>query len=172
MAAIGDASESAAAEQRQSRTEGRSGPPAQISAGVRRPALIASAVKRLSEGQCLALLARAHIGRLALITPEEWPAIFPMDFVLHDGRLFLRSGPGQKLYHLARNNRVCFETEGDDGGFRWSVVVRGVARRLDRDDEIEASGVLSLVSTSPTSKYDFIEITPVAVTGRSFRPQR
>ena len=109
---------------------------------------------------------------LEAVLLTERPDIFPMDYLASGRHLFLRSGPGQKLVDLARNPHVAFEAEGDAEGFRWSVVLRGTARRLDRDDEIEASGVLDLRSTSPTGKYDYLEIAPVTLTGRRFRPQR
>ncbi|WP_194395955.1 pyridoxamine 5'-phosphate oxidase family protein [Microbacterium atlanticum] len=146
--------------------------PARILAGAVHPALIATAVEDVPDAGCWDLLAGAHVGRLAVIGADGRPDIFPMDYLVSDRHLFLRTAPGLKLRHLARNPFVAFEAEGDADGFRWSVVVRGAARRLDRDDEIEASGVLDLRSTSPTGKYDYLEITPDAVTGRRFRPQR
>lgn len=135
-------------------------------------ALIATAIDELDEAECWMLLAGAHVGRLAVIGSDERPDIFPMDYLVSAGRVFVRSGPGQKLKDLARNLHVAFQADEDADGFRWSVVLRGTARRLDRDDEIEASGVLDLQSTSPTGKYDYVEIAPVTVTGRRFRPQR
>lgn len=137
------------------------------------PALVATAVESLAEDRCWALLPTAHIGRLAILAPDGSPDIFPMDYRVHDRRLFVRSEPGTKLQNLVRTPTVALEAEGlTDDGFLWSVVVRGNARRLDADDEIEASGVLELRSTSPTTKDDFVEIAPKTVTGRSFRPQR
>ena len=41
---------------------------------------------------------------------------------------------------LAGGADVAFEADGVDQSFRWSVVVHGRSRRLDADDEIEASG--------------------------------
>lgn len=146
--------------------------PARILPAPVHAALIATAVEDVPEAECWVLLAGGHLGRLAVIGADERPDIFPMDYLASGRHLFLRTGPGQKLVDLARNPHVAFEAEGDAEGFRWSVVLRGTARRLDRDDEIEASGVLDLQSTSPTGKYDYLEIAPVTLTGRRFRPQR
>jgi hypothetical protein len=42
---------------------------------------------------------------------------------------------------------------------------------MDTDADIEASGILSLISSSPTQKDNFIRLTPDTVTGRRF-PKR
>jgi hypothetical protein len=70
---------------------------------------------------------------------------------------------------IAARPGVAFETDGQDPLSHWSVVLKGTARRMDSDAEILESGVQNLVSASPTSKHDFIRITPDTVTGRRFR---
>lgn len=141
-------------------------PPAPV-----RRALPATAVTPLSEDRCWELLASAHVGRLALIRPDARPDIFPMDYLVHDQTIYIRSAPGLKLFSIAQDPEVAFEVDGEGDGHTWSVVVQGDARRLDRDDEIEASGVLELHSTSPTGKFNYVEITPLSISGRTFRPQ-
>lgn len=136
------------------------------------PAITASAVEKLTPEQCWALLPTAHVGRLALTHADGAPDIFPMDFVATGEHLFVRSAPGVKLFRMARQPEVAFEVEGESDGFVWSVVARGRAHRLDRDDEIEASGILSLATSSPTNKWNYVRIHPETLTGRRFRPQR
>ena len=136
-----------------------------------RLALTATAVHPLSEDRCWELLAESRIGRLALVRSDGGPDLFPMDYLVHDRRIFLRTAPGTKLFSLAHEHRVAFEVEGRDAGMLCSVVVHGTADRLDADDEIEESGVLDLVSTSPTGKHNYIRITPAEVTGRAFHPR-
>jgi hypothetical protein len=128
------------------------------------------AIEVLPEAECWRLLVHGRLGRLAVDATDGAPDIFPVNYVASpDRRLYLRSAPGSKLMAIAALPAVAFEIDGytDDGA--WSVVVRGVAERLDADDEIEASGVLQLVSWSPTAKHDFVRITPRTISGRSFR---
>lgn len=137
-----------------------------------RAALTASAVEVIDVDECWELLAREHIGRLALIRTDATPDIFPTDYLVHERQIFLRSAPGSKLFQLARNPRVAYEVEGFDDGFMWSVVVHGLARRLAADDEIEDAGIHEFATSIPTSKDNFLRITASDITGRRFRPQR
>ena len=121
--------------------------------------------ERLSPEECWRLLSRAHVGRVAVHTDGEID-IFPINFVAKRGEIFFRSAPGSKLMDIASNPVVAFESDGRRPAHRWSVVVRGIAQRLDRDDEIEASGVLGLHTATPTEKWNYVRIRPASVTGR------
>lgn len=128
-------------------------------------------VEELTTAECWRLVEACDLGRLALDAADGRPDVFPINYLVHNGNLFLRSAPGTKLRSIAQNPAVAFEVDGADDRFHWSVVIRANADRMDTDSEIEASGVLDLVSASPTEKFDFVRLTPVAVTGRRF-PRR
>lgn len=128
-------------------------------------ALTVRMTERLSPEECWRLLSRAHVGRVAVHTDGEID-IFPINFVATRGEIFFRSAPGSKLMDIASNPVVAFESDGRRPGHRWSVVVRGIAQRLDRDDEIEASGVLDLHTVTSTEKWNYVRIRPTSVTGR------
>ncbi len=121
----------------------------------------------LTELECWRLLSRGRIGRLA-ISIDGHPDIFPVNFLARDGRIFFRSAPGSKLQAVAESPIVAFECDGRGLRRRWSVVVKGTAHRLDRDDEIERSGVLALTTATDTEKWNYVRIDPVSVTGRRF----
>lgn len=128
------------------------------------------AVQVLPDAECWRLLVHSRLGRLAVDAADGAPDIFPVNFVASPDRcLYFRSAPGSKLMAITAHPSVALEIDGYDESVAWSVVVRGVADRLYADDEIEASGVLRLVSWSPTAKHDFVRITPRTMTGRSFR---
>lgn len=128
------------------------------------------AVEVLTDAECWRLLVHSKLARLAVDAMDGAPDIFPVNYVAsQDRRLYVRSAPGSKLRAIAAHPSVALEIDGYDDAVAWSVVVRGVAERLDADDEIEASGVLQLVTWSPTAKHDFVRITPNATTGRRFR---
>ena len=128
-------------------------------------------VEELDTAECWRLLATASLGRLAVDGHDGRPDLFPVNFVVHSGNLFVRSAPGSKLRSIAKHPAVAFEVDGETTRYHWSVVVRAVAHRMDTDADIEASGILDLVSSSPTSKDNFIRLTPDTITGRRF-PKR
>ncbi|GAA1997150.1 pyridoxamine 5'-phosphate oxidase family protein [Microbacterium ulmi] len=125
-------------------------------------------IEKLNTAECWRLLERARLGRLALKGLDGAPDVFPMNFLVHSGCIYLRSAPGSKLLDIVEHPEAAFEVDGESAAQRWSVVVRGSVQRLDADDEIHESGVLDLVSWSPTGKHDFIRLAPTAVTGRRF----
>jgi nitroimidazol reductase NimA-like FMN-containing flavoprotein (pyridoxamine 5'-phosphate oxidase superfamily) len=128
----------------------------------------ASAIEQLSASECWALLQRTALGRLAVINADGGPDIFPVNYVPHEGSLFIRTARDAKLLHIAHHPMVAFEIDGETDDAYWSVVVRGSAERVTRDDEIRESGVRALRSWSPTSKRFVIRLTAHSVTGRRF----
>jgi nitroimidazol reductase NimA-like FMN-containing flavoprotein (pyridoxamine 5'-phosphate oxidase superfamily) len=125
-------------------------------------------VEELETAQCWQLLEAEEIGRLAIEGQEGRPDVFPVNYLVHDGNVFIRSAPGTKLRSIAKNPAVAFEIDGETTNYHWSVVVHATATRLDVEEEIEASGVRELVSASPTAKENVIRLTPVRITGRRF----
>ena len=128
----------------------------------------ATKVERLSASECWAYLQDAQLGRLAVINADGSPDVFPVNHLAHEGSLFIRTARDAKLLHIAHHPMVAFEVDGATDDAFWSVVVRGPAERVTRDDEIRDSGVRRLVSWSPTSKFFVIRITANIVTGRRF----
>lgn len=127
------------------------------------------AVDKLSTTECWRLLARGELGRLAVTGIDGSPDVFPVNYLVHSGAVYIRSAPGAKLIDITAHREVAFEVDGENAASRWSVVIRGDAHRLDTDAEIEESGILHLASWSPTGKYNYIRITATSVTGRRFR---
>lgn len=126
-------------------------------------------VERLSTAECWEYLKQAEFGRLAVINVDGAPDIFPVNHLTYEGSLFVRTARDAKLMHIAHHPLVAYEVDGATDDVRWSVVVRGHAERLARDDEIRDSGVRELASASPTAKLFAMKITASAVTGRRFR---
>jgi hypothetical protein len=129
------------------------------------------AVEELTTAECWRLVEASTLGRLAVDGLDGRPDLFPLNFVVRDGNLFVRSGPGKKLRSITQRPAVAFEVDGGDEHHHWSVVIRADAKRMDTDADIRASGILDLVSLNPTPKHIFIRLTPLSVTGRRF-PQR
>lgn len=117
------------------------------------------------ESECWALLDTVSVGRLA-VSSEDGADIFPITHHVHEGAVYFRTAPGAKLAAVVANPRVAFEADGSRDDRPWSVVVRGVAHRLDRDDEIVASGVLDVITPAGGDQWNYVRIDPLAVTGR------
>lgn len=113
------------------------------------------------------LLAGSELGRLAVSVGDQ-PEIFPVNYLAHDGVVLLRTAQGSKLVSLTINRNVALETDGYTDNDAWSVIVKGKARALQDEAEVDAARKLPLQSWIPTIKYVFVEITPDEVTGRRF----
>jgi hypothetical protein len=96
----------------------------------------------LDPPECLRLLAVAakedRIGRLA-VTDGQSPLVVPLNFIFHDRGVLVRVGPG-RMSELAPGSLVAFEVDRveTDRGMAWSVLVRGLASKVDAgplDDE-------------------------------------
>ncbi|HAQ59103.1 MAG TPA: pyridoxamine 5-phosphate oxidase [Microbacterium sp.] len=135
----------------------------------------AHSFEHLSPAECWRLLSEPAVGRLAVSGTDGMPDVFPLNVLAHDGALYARSAEGSKLSVIGEHPEAAVEVDGDDGEFRWSVVVRGTAIRLDMDvdaatdAEIEASGVLRLASVNPGGKPYVICVRPASISGRRIR---
>lgn len=125
-------------------------------------------VETLDERECWELLELAPIGRIALAAGGEID-IFPINFAVHAGCLWFRTAPGTKLLELTINPSVAVEIDGWDEGEAYSVVVKGVAERLEHGDDIEEAQRLGLTPWVPTPKNRWVRVRPSLISGRRFR---
>ena len=85
----------------------------------------------LSRDECVALLSRHDVGRIAF-TFQDRVDIQPINYVYDAGWLYGRTSEGTKLETIAHNRWVAFEVDEVRGPFDWvSVVVHGAFYRLD-----------------------------------------
>ncbi len=124
-------------------------------------------ITQLTDSECWRLLSEAEVGRLAL-APAGEVDVFPVNFVVSNGALYFRTAPGDKLLELSVNPDVAFEIDGWDDTSAYSVVVKGVAERLESQLEIDEADRLPLAPWIPTLKYRWVRLNPTAVSGRSF----
>lgn len=89
--------------------------------------------RELSETECLALLGRNHVGRLAF-AHDNRVDIEPIHYVSWDGWIFGRTSAGAKLEALKHRPWVAFEVDEVRSIFDWkSVVVHGTIYLLPED---------------------------------------
>ena len=117
----------------------------------------------LTEQECLELLASRSVGRLAYVARAGVPDVVPVNYVLRDGAVVLRTGPGPKLQAAERRELVAFEVDHVDEQTRtgWSVVVHGRASVLEDEP---AAGAPEPWASGP--REQLVLITPRRTTGR------
>ncbi|GAA1224238.1 pyridoxamine 5'-phosphate oxidase family protein [Rhodoglobus aureus] len=125
-------------------------------------------VEELDQETCWELLRTASLGRIAVSFQGE-PEIYPVNFIAVDKRLLLRTAQGTKLLKLTINDKVALETDSVGAHSAWSVVVKGTARAIESQNEIDAANALPLHPLIPTLKYVWVEIKPTEITGRRFQ---
>lgn len=123
-------------------------------------------VTELPLDECWELL-RAHaMGRLAFHLGDQ-VNITPINYVVDKDTLLFRTAEGSKLLGVVMNENVAFEIDGESGNSAWSVIVRGTAKLLDEFAAHRADD-LPLRPWVGSYKYNVVEITPTAITGRRF----
>ncbi|KAA8946816.1 pyridoxamine 5'-phosphate oxidase family protein [Mycobacterium sp.] len=122
----------------------------------------------LSVTESWRLLASVALGRLVTSVHGE-AEIFPVNFVVQRRTVLFRTAEGTKLVSTAINNRVLFEADDHNAAEGWSVIVKGTARMLRTDEEIEEAERAQLLPWTATVKRHYVRILPISVTGRRFR---
>ncbi|MFD8879649.1 pyridoxamine 5'-phosphate oxidase family protein [Corynebacterium xerosis] len=130
---------------------------------------IADVIQNLSDEESLELLATKTFGRLVVRRNDDMD-LFPLNYLVHEGEIYFRTAEGSKLFSLTLNNDVLFEADNVDGDSQeaWSVVVKGTARTLTSNAEIEAADQLPLKPWLPTLKYNYVVVSPNEISGRKF----
>jgi uncharacterized protein len=91
-------------------------------------------IRALERGECDAILARNHVGRIAY-AQHNHVDIEPLHYVYHDGWLYGRTSQGAKLQATGTTwAPVAFEVDEVEELFRWrSVVVHGGFYTIEDD---------------------------------------
>ncbi len=124
----------------------------------------------LTELECLDLLRSATIGRL-VFTDGALPAVQPMNFLVEDRSILLRTSSGATWSATADGTVVAFEVDELDLENRrgWDVTVVGRARRVSDPAERERMATLPLRSWAPGPRDEFVRIGIEVVSGRRLR---
>ena len=112
--------------------------------------------QELTREESLALLTSMPVGRM-VFTQHALPAVLPVNFLVDQGRIVVRTGHGQGLAAAVRGAVVAFEVDDFEAASRqgWSVLVTGRATEVDDPLELERLRALpllpGLVDSSTTS---------------------
>jgi uncharacterized protein len=122
----------------------------------------------LPEHECWELMSGVALGRL-VTSVDGLPEIFPVNFVVQHRSVLFRTAEGTKLVSTAINNRVLFEVDEHNVAEGWSVIVKGRARSLRTDEQIEEAERAQLLPWVSSEKTHYVRVVPDMVTGRRFR---
>jgi nitroimidazol reductase NimA-like FMN-containing flavoprotein (pyridoxamine 5'-phosphate oxidase superfamily) len=121
----------------------------------------------LPESECWNLMSQSALGRL-VTTVAGQPEIFPVNFVVQHKTVLFRTAEGTKLVSSAINNNVLFEVDDHNAVGGWSVIVKGIARSMRTDAEIDEAERAQLLPWTATVKQHYVRIRPLSITGRRF----
>ena len=126
-----------------------------------------SEIRELPEERCWELLAQHDVGRLAVSVMNR-PDIFPVNYVVADESIVVRSAPGQKFAAATLGTAVAFEVDALDEATKtgWSIVCKGPAESIENLAEWIEAQDLDIDNWAPGSKQRFLRIVPESVTGR------
>jgi hypothetical protein len=118
----------------------------------------------LTQEECLELLRRCTVGRLAVAAPGSAPLVVPVNYVVDGEAIVFRSRPGEKLDLLARGP-VSFQIDDIDHArhLGWSVLVRGHAA-------VDASPGALPDTWLDAQEMFVVRLVPESVSGRRIVP--
>ena len=124
-------------------------------------------VEVLDETECLRLLAREPVGRLAL-TDRALPVVLPVNFTLVDNTIVFATASGLKLDAAHAGMVVCLEVDGFDrmthGG--WSVLATGRLAEISDPDRLEEARRLPLSPWALSQPEHYVELPIELLSGR------
>lgn len=128
----------------------------------------ADGVRALSVEECWERL-RGHptrVGRVGL--GGSSPDVLPVNYAVDGASVVFRTAAGKKLDAIDARERIAFEVDHVDRGWRqgWSVVLRGFAERIVDDAEVQRVRELDLRSLTPDETPVFVRIASHVVSGR------
>ncbi|MEE6139245.1 pyridoxamine 5'-phosphate oxidase family protein [Mycobacterium sp. 050128] len=118
--------------------------------------------------ECWDLLSGVTLGRL-VTSVDGHPQIFPVNYAVQRRTILFRTAVGTKLVSTAINNEVVFEVDDHNVAGGWSVIVRGTARSLRSDEEIEDAERAQVLPWTTSEKSHYVRVIPEMVTGRRFQ---
>lgn len=128
-----------------------------------------SGIEILDVDSCWERLQSEELGRLA-VSVSGHPDIFPINYTVHDGAIYMRSAEGSKLISVVINEWVAFEVDAYvvEDNHAWSVVVHGKAEVVEDQEFDDLVAGLPLFPWNTSPKNRLIKINVTHLSGRSF----
>jgi uncharacterized protein len=121
----------------------------------------------LEEAECLQLLGREPVGRLAL-TASALPVVLPINFVLVDRTIVFATDEGMKLQAARQGTVACLEVDGFErwrhGG--WSVLATGRLTEITNPERLAEAKQLPLSPWALSRPQHYVELSIELLSGR------
>ncbi len=92
-------------------------------------------IRPLSKDETRKMFGQARTGRLGCVV-EDGPYIVPVNYVFHDGDIYIHSLVGRKVRALRANPRACFQIEDVQDDLHWkSAIAFGLYEEITDDAE-------------------------------------
>lgn len=125
-------------------------------------------VVELTEQESWNLFLDMAVARLGVVVDGQ-PEVFPVNYIVMDDEIFIRTGPGTKLSAL--DSPVCLELDDYDAtlsGHAWSVMIKGTATEVGADDDRQQAVPLFQWHAGPEARL--VHIQPRQISGRRYGP--
>lgn len=124
-------------------------------------------VRELEAGECRELIARHHLGRVA-VDDGDGPVVIPVNYLVDRGRVVFRTDEGTKLQAAQAGAPAGFEVDDVDERRRsgWSVLVRGTLAPITEEAELERLRRLPLHPFVGGEKATYVEVRDTSISGR------
>ena len=134
------------------------------------PSVTVSRFEILDDEECLRLLGREPVGRIAL-TSAALPVVLPVNFVVVDRTIVFASDPGLKLEAARAGQVACLEVDGFEVFAKsgWSVLATGRLAEITDADRLTAAHRLPLSPWALSEPHHFVELSIELLSGRRIR---
>jgi uncharacterized protein len=124
-----------------------------------------SHLRELSRAECLELLARHQVGRVAYCD-SLGPVVLPVSYAVDQETILVQVSPHSTLARHLRSGRASFEVDDHDeyNESGWSVLVRGDATHVESADLPDSDN--GPVAWAEGQRTFHVRITPPDITGR------
>lgn len=79
-------------------------------------------IKRLSEEEAISLLREGTVGHLGCVT-ERGPYVVPVNYIFHEGNIYVHSLMGSKIQTLRQNPKACFQVDQSENEYSWRSAI-------------------------------------------------
>src|SRR5262250_1813226 len=110
-------------------------------------------IRPLSESEARELLSRSRTGRLGCVV-EDGPYVVPVNYILHDDKIYIHSLLGRKIKALRANPRACLQVDDIRTDYDWRSAIA-----FGRYEEVTEEGERRWVVRRLLSRFP--QLTPV-----------
>jgi nitroimidazol reductase NimA-like FMN-containing flavoprotein (pyridoxamine 5'-phosphate oxidase superfamily) len=131
-------------------------------------------IDHLNDEESWEIIQANQIGRVASAR-EGAPDIYPVSYVVHNWKIYFRTGAESRLRKDTDGRVVAFEADTQILRHFSSTVALGIVRTLTSEEAARVLDQLPIIEFAPDSDYVWMELEPSELRGRRLNvldPQR